>query len=94
MITEEKIKAIRKEIRNGIPEGEIRESLISEGYSKEDVDKIFVAHKYDMRSWYLFFAVVFLMAGLWAYLKYDYLLLLIFSALLFFQYYRETKRIK
>ena len=94
MLTEEKIKAIKKELRNGVPEGEIKETLINEGYSKEDLDKIFTAHKYDMRSWYLVFAIIFLLMGLWAYLKHGSLLLLVFSALMFFQYYREIKRIK
>ena len=94
MITEEKIKEIRKKLRSGFPEGEIKESLINEGYSKEDIDKAFEPHRYDMRSWYLAFAVVFALVGLWLLLKNGNLIGLGFSALLFVQYYRETERLK
>ena len=51
----EKIKEIKKLLRQGIPEGEIREDLKQEGYSDEDVNAVFKPHHYDMRSWYLFF---------------------------------------
>jgi len=94
MITEEKIKEIHKNLRSGLPEGEIRESLISEGYSKEDIDKAFAPHRYDMRSWYLVFAFVLMLFGLWLLLKNGNLVGLGFSALLFVQYYRETERLK
>jgi len=81
-------------LSRGVPEGEIKESLASEGYSKEDIDTVFVPHKYDMRSWYLVFGVVFLLLGLWVLLRSNNVLMLVFSALMFAQYYRETKRIK
>lgn len=94
MISEEKIKKIRKCLTRGVPEGEIRESLIREGYSKEDIDKVFAPHQYDMRSWYLFFAFVFMLVGLWVLLKNGSLIVLGFSVLLFVQYYREIERLK
>lgn len=65
MITEEKINEVKKQLKKGIPGGEIRESMIREGYSTEDIDKCFVVKKADMRSWFLLFAIVFFIAGLW-----------------------------
>jgi hypothetical protein len=94
MLKEEKIKEIRKLLRKGEPHGELMEKLKKEGYSEDDIAKIFIAHKYDMRSWYLTFGFVFLFVGGYALLKYKSFLLLVFSALLFVQYMRETKRLK
>lgn len=65
MITEEKIKEIRKQLRRGIPEGEIKRELFNAGYTEEDIAKIFLMPKADMRSWYFFFAVAFFVAGVW-----------------------------
>jgi hypothetical protein len=94
MITEEKIKAVKKMLGKGEPEGEIKESLLREGYSKEDIDKAFVPHRYDMRPWYLFFGIVFLLTGVWLLLRKGTWGTLVFPALLFVQYYRETERLK
>jgi hypothetical protein len=94
MIGEEKIKEIKKMVRSGIPEGEVKENLIKEGYSKEDIDKAFTPHRYDMRSWYITFVVLFFFVGIWVYFKTESWLVLIISALLFVQYFRETNRIK
>ncbi len=81
-------------LSRGVPEGEIKENLAKEGYSKEDMDEVFAPHKYDMRSWYLLFAIVFLLLGFWALLRYKRVFVLGFSVLLFVQYYRETERLK
>lgn len=94
MITEDKIKEIRKKIRGGFPEGEMKEELKRHGYSNEDIAKIFAPHHYDMRSWYLIFAIVLLVYGTWLYLNSGSILVLILSGLLFWQYYREIKRLK
>ena len=94
MISEEKIKEVRKSLNRGEPEGEIRESLAREGYSKEDIDRVFEPKGYDMRSWYLFFGCLFLAGGLWLYLNTGRVIGFSFSALLFVQYYRETARLK
>ncbi|MEO8769253.1 MAG: hypothetical protein ABI402_04195 [Ferruginibacter sp.] len=66
MITEEKIHEVKKQLKRGTPAGEIREAMMHEGYSAEDIEQCFVARKADMRSWFLFFAIVFFCAGLWA----------------------------
>ncbi|HMJ47035.1 MAG TPA: hypothetical protein VK498_06870 [Ferruginibacter sp.] len=94
MISEEKIKKIKKSLRNGVPEGEIKETLKREGYSTEDISKIFVPHKYDMRSWYLTFAIGLALIGLLSLLENGSLLLLILAALLFLSYFREIERLK
>jgi hypothetical protein len=94
MINEEKIREARKSLNRGEPEGEIRECLAKEGYSKEDIDQVFAPHKYDMRSWYLLFGCVLFIWGFLIYAKTNSILLLILSGLLFVQYYRETERLK
>ncbi len=88
MITEEKIKEVRKQLRSGIPLGEIKNDLTKEGYTDDDIDKVFVPHKPDMRSWYLFFAIIFFIAGIWIFS----LLLIAASAVLFSLYYVEWQK--
>src|SRR5579871_3975347 len=92
MIAEEKIKEIKKKLRNGIPEGEIKNDLINEGYSQQNIDKAFRPHKYDMRNWYLTFAVIFLISGIYLFAVMQSFLLMIFSAVLFSMYYNEKQR--
>ena len=94
MITEEKIKAARKKLRRGEPEGEIRNELGKEGYSEEDIEKIFVPHKPDMRSWYLFFAIIFLLVGIYMVMAYTNIIFLLFSAGMFYVYYLEINKLK
>lgn len=93
-MTDDKIREIRKKVRAGVPEGEIKEELIKSGYSNEDIAKIFAPHHYDMRSWYLVFGILLFFVGIWFYLNSKSLLGLIFSGLLFWQYYREIERLK
>ena len=93
MISDEMIKTIKKQLRNGWPEGEIRESLKKEGYSEEDIQKAFIPQRYDMRSWYLFFAITLALIGFVLFLTEDTWLLLLFSALLFWCYYMEIRRL-
>ena|ERR1700761_8517111 len=92
MITEEKIAAIKKELRSGVPEGEIKNMLVQEGYSKEDIDKAFVPHKYDMRGWYLTFAIIFSAISLYQLIVNGRLVFCYFAAGLFYAYYWETQR--
>jgi len=65
MITEEKILEVKRQIKKGVPAGEIREEMIRDGYSKKDIDSCFTVKKFDMRSWFLFSAIIFLLGGLW-----------------------------
>lgn len=50
-MTEEKVKEIKKMLRQGVPAGEIRETLTKEGYTKDEIYTVFKPHHYDMRSW-------------------------------------------
>ena len=88
MITEEKIKQARKQLRSGIPQGEIKNELKAAGYTDEDIDKVFVPHKPDMRSWYLCFAIVFFIAGIWFFS----MLLVAASAIMFSMYYVDKQK--
>ena len=94
MITDDKIKEVRRLIRKGVPEGELKEELTRAGYSKEDIEEVFKPQHYDMRTWYLVFAILVLVFGLWMFLVRQSLLLLILSGLLFWQYFREIQRLK
>jgi len=94
MVNEEKIREIRKLLRNGEPQGELIEKLKREGYSEEDIGKIFTAHNYDMRSWYLTFAIIFLLIGFYLVVTQGSFLMLGFSALMFLVYFREIDRLK
>ena len=64
MIPEEKIRDLHRLLKNGEPECEIREKLKQEGYTEEEIQQVFIPHKYDMRSWYLIFGVLITIAGL------------------------------
>lgn len=94
MIPDEKIKEIRKWLKKGEPEGEIKEQLQKEGYSEEEINQIFKAHRYDMRLWYLIFGIVISAWGVIEFTKTNSLLILILGGALFFAYYREVERLK
>jgi hypothetical protein len=68
--------------------------MLREGYSKEDIDKVFAPQSYDMRSWYLVFAIIIAIVGVYVSSKGGGVLPLIFSMLLFVQYFRECERLK
>jgi len=93
MITAEKIAETEKKIKNGYPVGEIREQLRKEGYSEEDIKSCFKVHTYDMRLWYLLSAVLLFIWGIWDLIVSQGFLILILSALMFYMYSREKKRI-
>jgi hypothetical protein len=63
MLTEDKIKAVKKQLRSGEPEGEIKNNLRNEGYTEEEIKQIFAPHNYDMSSWYLVFGIAFIIGG-------------------------------
>lgn len=90
----EKLKQIKRDLRSGIPEGEIREDLKQEGYTEEEIIAVFKPHHYDMRSWYLFFGIAISLVGFYLLLTKGSLLILILGLLLFVAYYFEIKRLK
>jgi hypothetical protein len=92
MITAEKIKQVRKQLRSGVPQGEIKNDLVKEGYTDKDIDQVFVPQQSDMKSWYLFFAILFLLTGLYNLMVNTGFLFLLFSAGMFYVYFRELKK--
>jgi hypothetical protein len=63
MLTKEKIAAVKKQLRSGVPEGEIKNELKNEGYTEDEIKEIFAPVNYDMRSWYLVFGIAFSIGG-------------------------------
>jgi hypothetical protein len=91
LITAEKIAAIKKKTKNGYPVGELKNELINEGHTKEDIAKCFEVHKADMRSWYLFFGSTFFIVGIWLIMQYNNILLLVAGVILLLLYFKEVK---
>jgi hypothetical protein len=92
---DDKIKEIRKLLNRGVPEGEIREQLLKDGYTKAEIDGYFFKpHYYDMRTWYMVFAILLLLVGAWLFITDGYWIILVMSGLLFHQHYREVQRLK
>lgn len=89
-----KISEIKRRLRHGEPEGEIREQLKQEGYTEDDIASAFKPHYYDMRNWYLIFAVLITLAGLYNVLSGGGILIMLLGILLFGAYRREVKRLK
>jgi hypothetical protein len=94
MISDEQVKKFQRQLRKGVPDGEIRAQMKREGYSAEDINRVFVPHRYDMRSWYLTFAIVISVAGLIIFSKTGGFIILILGALLFLAYFKEIERLK
>lgn len=94
MIADGKIKELQKRLSKGEPAGELREWMIKEGYSEDDIKKVFAPAPYDMRSWYLFFGVLLILFGLYAFMQGGSLLFCVFGIGLCVQYYRENQRLQ
>jgi hypothetical protein len=94
MLTDEKKKEIRKQLRKGIPEGELKEQLIKEGYSDKELKAAFAPAPYDMRSWYLISGVVVFLIGVYLFMNNGGILIMVLSAGLFIKYFREEDRLK
>jgi hypothetical protein len=96
MITKDQIADVKKQLRKGVPAGEIKTQLIRDGHSPEDINKCFVAHKYDMSTWYLIFGIVFFIIGFGIFYKNGGILFFVFSAAMFVQYYlsEQKKKVK
>jgi hypothetical protein len=90
----EKIKELKKLLRKGVPEGEIREDLKQEGHSEEEINAVFKPHHYDMRSWYLFFGIIITLIGLYLFFTDRGMLILALGILLFVAYYYEIRRLE
>lgn len=94
-MTEEEKEKIRQQIKNGYPEGEIKNRLVTEGFSEEEIREIFTARKADMRSWYLISATLVFILAVYIFPGTGLISLLFFglSGLLFYEYYKvQTKK--
>lgn len=69
MITHEKIQQTKRLLKKGFPEGEIKLQLKEEGYSEEEIKEIFRPKLYDMRSWLLFFGLLFTITGFYLFMQ-------------------------
>ncbi len=90
----EKIAEIKSKLKNGEPEGEIKEQLRKEGYSEDEIRKAFLAHHYNMRSWYLFFGIAVTLFGGYKVLQQEGFLFLILGGVLLYTYHQERKRLR
>ena len=92
MLTEEKITELRKKVKSGVPEGEIKNQLLAEGYTNEDIKKVFEPTRRDMSSWYFISAFIVLLIAFWLSAKGDglYFLPFILSGLLFYEYFKTV----
>ena len=93
-MTANEISQIKKKLKRGIPEGEIKNDLKSQGYSDAEISEIFKPKLYDMRSWYLGFGIIFCILGLWLFFSNGSRLLLVASAAMFVFYYFERQKIQ
>ncbi len=93
MIPENKIRVIHQQLKNGEPEGEVREKLKLEGYTEEEIQQVFKPHNYDMRSWYLVFAILITLAGIFELINGGSFIIILLGGLLFLAYSNELKRL-
>lgn len=92
-MTADEISQIKKKLKRGIPEGEIKNDLKNQGYSDAEISEIFKPKLYDMRSWYLCFGIIFCILGFWIFFSKGSRLLLVASATMFVFYYFERQKL-
>jgi hypothetical protein len=63
MLTAEIKQKFRKKLRNGEPDGEIRQQMQAAGYTKDEIDEVFKPVTRDMGPWYIFCTLISLLAG-------------------------------
>ena len=93
-MTDEEKQKIRRKVRNGFPEGEIKNQLRKDGLTEEEIREVFTASKADMRSWYLVSAILLLLLAIYVVIKTGLISLLFFglSGLLFYEYFKAQKK--
>jgi hypothetical protein len=64
MLTTEIKDKYRKRLRNGEPDGEIREQMQAAGYTREEIDEVFKPVTRDMGPWFIFCTLITLLAGI------------------------------
>ncbi len=68
MVTKEKASEVKKMLRSGVPEGEIKNELRNQGFTEQEISELFRPKPSDMRSWYLLFGLLFTVIGLYFFL--------------------------
>ena len=92
-MTHKEIVQYKKQLKKGIPEGEIKNELKAKDASEEDINKIFTPQKANMANWYLVSAILVLVLAIYVVAK-GLVSLLIFglSGLLFYEYYKTQQQ--
>jgi hypothetical protein len=93
-MTDEEKEKIRRKIRNGYPEGEIKNQLRNEGLTGEEIREILTAPKTDKRSLHLVSAIMLLLLAVYLVIQTGLISLLFFglSGLLFYEYFRASAK--
>ncbi len=89
-----KKKQVQGLLRRGVPDGEIRESLRSEGFSEEEITEIFKPKRYDMRDYYLIASIAIILCGVYMLPGLLGILIMLIGGLMLYEYRRETLRVK
>ena len=91
---EEEKEKIRRKLRNGFPEGEIKNDLRNKGLTEEEIREVFTAPKTDKRSLYLVSAILVLILAIYVVARTGLISLLFFglSGLLFYEYFKAQKK--
>ncbi len=88
-MTSQQKNEIQKKIKKGYPIGELKNELLKDGYSLEEINSCFEVKKASMKSWYLFFGSLFSIVGIWTILQYNSILLNIAGVILLLLYFKE-----
>jgi hypothetical protein len=64
MLAAEVKEKFRKKLRNGEPDGEIREQMRAAGYTNGEIDEVFKPANRGMGPWYIFCTTVSLFTGI------------------------------
>jgi hypothetical protein len=64
MLTEEKRKKFKRMLRNGEPDGEIKQRMQSKGYTQAEIDEVFAPVEKNTGIWFIISTVVSLLSGM------------------------------
>lgn len=94
MISEEKIKELRQSIKNGVPAEEIRERMLRDGYTEEDIKLVLAPKQYDMRPWFFCAAVLCFLVAFYKVVTHQKSFLMFAFAGVFYAFFeKERKRV-
>jgi hypothetical protein len=65
MISSVHIRKYKKQVRSGLPEGEVKQQMLAEGFTEEDIQQVFApVTERDMQSWYILSTLISLFFGI------------------------------